>query len=461
MRRNIVLKVDSYKASHWKQYPPGTDGMFSYIEARCKDPGRDYTVFFGLQAFIQEYLLEPFTQADIDEAVEIFAAHGEPFNQRAWEYILEQHNGLMPVRIDAVPEGTVVPNGNVLATVESTDSRFPWVASYVETALLRGVWYPTTVAQRSHASKQVIKRYLQETADDLSGLPFKLHDFGARGVSSPESAMLGGMGHLVNFMGTDTVEALVGMRRYYGEKMAGFSIPAAEHSTITSWGKDREVDAYRNMVQQFAGEGKVYAVVSDSYDLENAVANLWGGELKDLVIAHGGTLVIRPDSGDPVANVTKVCQLLDNKFGSTVNSKGYKVLNHVRVIQGDGIDGPHVIENILSFLKMNGFSADNVAFGMGGGLLQHVNRDTLGFAMKCSAIRVNGMWRDVKKEAPGKVSKTGHLYLMKSKGGYFTQVGPRNWREDAVCMMRTVYCNGLQFGKQSLADIRRRAEEGL
>jgi nicotinamide phosphoribosyltransferase len=450
-RRNLLLSTDSYKASHWLQYPPGMQAMTSYIEAR-RELGE--TVFFGLQAIIQEFLSQPITMDDVVEAAALFQAHGEPFNYEGWQHIVDAHDGFMPVEILAVPEGTVVPNGNVLAVVNSTDHHVPWVASYLETLLLR-VWYPTTVATKSYRMKQLIRRFMEETGADLAGLPFKLHDFGARGVSSGESAMLGGMGHLVNFMGTDTVEALVGMRRYYGADMAGFSIPAAEHSTITSWGKEYEGLAYLNMVHQYSKPGALYAVVSDSYDLANAVKNLWGGSLKQAVIDAGGTLVVRPDSGNAVQNVCDTVKALDESFGSTVNAKGFKVLNNVRVIQGDGINGEFAVAVILDALVRDGYSADNVAFGMGGGLLQHCNRDSEGFAMKCSAVKVNDEWRDVFKEAPGKNSKRGQLDLIRNEQGEFQTVPlTRGWSDKKVSCLQRVYHNGLQFNTLTLDEVR-------
>lgn len=410
---NLILNTDSYKASHWLQYPPGMDGMLSYVESR--GGVYDRTVFFGLQTILKEYLTRPITAADIEEARELFGAHGEPFNEAGWRYILEQHGGRMPVTIRAVPEGTVVPVLNVLATVESTDAQCFWIASYLETMLLR-VWYPTTVATISWHIKQLIRRYLDETSDDTAGqLPFKLHDFGARGVSSLESAGLGGLAHLVNFKGTDTVAALVAARKYYAEPMAAFSIPAAEHSTITAWGREGEEAAYRNMIRRYGKPGAIFACVSDSYDVYAAVEHLWGQRLKQQVIDSGATLVIRPDSGNPPDIVEKCAVLLDRAYGSTINRKGFKVLNHVRLIQGDGVN-PTSIGEILARLKNAGFAADNIAFGMGGALLQHMNRDTQQFAMKCSAARIDGQWIDVYKDPvtdPGKVSKKGRLDLIR------------------------------------------------
>jgi nicotinamide phosphoribosyltransferase len=325
------------------------------------------------------------------------------------------------------------------------------LTSYLETALLRAVWYPTTVATISHYIKTIIKRELEETGD-LAGLPFKLHDFGARGVSSNESAALGGMAHLVNFQGSDTVQGVLAANRYYSEPMSGFSIPAAEHSTITTWGKTRdgETAAYANMVEKYGKPGAIFAVVSDSYDIYKACEEIWGGTLKQQVIDSGATLVIRPDSGDPVAVTLRVIQILDEKFGSTRNDKGFKVLNHVRIIQGDGVN-PSSIEAILMNFKAHGYSADNIAFGMGGALLQHMNRDTQEFAMKASAIMVNGEWRDVSKNPVGQASK-------KSKGGRFSVVMEEKqlitiaYDENEEDYLRTVLNNGklvrdLTFGQ--------------
>ncbi len=453
---NILLNADSYKASHYVQYPANTTVVSSYIESR--GGMFEQTLFFGLQAFIKQTLLKPFTQADIDEAEAVLVAHGLPFNKTGWQYILDTYNGYLPIEIQAVPEGSLVNTHNVLVQVKNTDDNCAWLTSYIETALLRAVWYPTTVASVSYACKQVIARYLARTADNMEGLLFKLHDFGSRGASSFESAALGGMAHLVNFMGTDTLSAIVAARRYYQEPMAGFSIPAAEHSTITSWGRDGEQAAYANMLKQFSGQGKLVAVVSDSYDLWNAIDNLWGTELRDAVMNSGGTLVIRPDSGDPVQIVSTTIEKLMAKFGFRTNSKGFKVLpDCVRVIQGDGICLSS-IEAILVEMTKRGLSADNIAFGMGGELLQKVNRDTQKFAMKASAVCVNGVWRDVFKDPitdSGKRSKKGRLALVKNSEGQYQTIREQDLGQQQN-QLRVVYRNGALLIDESLAKIRAR-----
>lgn len=454
---NIIMNTDSYKASHWLQYPKGTEFVNSYIESR----GGKWadTVFFGLQAFLEEYMSKPVTMDDVDEAAEFFSAHGEPFNREGWEYIVKEHKGRLPIRIEAVPEGTVVPTGNVLVQVVNTDPKCFWLTSYLETALLRAVWYPTTVATNSKSAKRVILKYLEKTGDP-STIAFKMHDFGARGVSSLESAGIGGAAHLVNFMGTDTVSGVVWANRYYNAGVCGFSIPASEHSTMTSWGGEPgEIDAMANMVEQFGGPGKIYAVVSDSYSITAATENKWKN-LYSKVCEKGGTLVVRPDSGDPTVVPVHCVYRMMEWAGSTVNHKGYKVLpDNLRVIQGDGITD-ETIAAILEFAEEAGISADNFAFGQGGGLLQQVNRDTLKFAMKCSAICVNGEWRDVYKQPEGqsdKKSKKGRLSLNLYNGKYMTTNLDTKW---GITQMRVVYENGSLLIDDDFNTIRERAEAG-
>ena len=462
LAKNIILNTDSYKVSMFKQYPAGTTGVYSYIESRG---GRyDRTVFFGLQAFIKEYLLEPITQADIDIADEILTQHGEPFNRAGWQYILDKHAGFLPVVIRAVPEGMVVPVRNVLATIENTDPECFWLTTWLETALLRAVWYGTTVATQSYTIKQVILDYLERTGDPTT-IDFKLHDFGARGVSSMESAGIGGAAHLVNFMGTDTISGVLFAREFYNAGIAGFSIPAAEHSTVTSWGREGEVDAYRNMLNQFARPGSILAVVSDSYDIYNAASKLWGEELRQQVIDSGATVVIRPDSGDPVEVNRNLIQILDSKFGSTVNAKGFKVLNNVRLIQGDGIN-ELTVRSILGAFMALGYSADNIAFGMGGALLQIVDRDTQRFAMKASAAKINGEWINVVKDPitdPGKRSKAGRVTLWTSGGEFQSAVEqPTGWTDRGlgwVDALEVVYRDGKLIQEISFEEVRQNAKK--
>jgi nicotinamide phosphoribosyltransferase len=321
------------------------------------------------------------------------------------------------------------------------------------------------VATQSYTIKQVILDFLEKTGDP-STIDFKLHDFGARGVSSMESAGIGAAAHLVNFMGTDTISGVLFAREYYNAGIAGFSIPAAEHSTITSWGRAGEVDAYKNMLAQFAKPGSIVAVVSDSYDIYNAVENLWGGELRDMVVASGATVVIRPDSGDPVAVNQRLVQILGEKFGYTKNAKGFKVLNNVRLIQGDGITELTVRSILGAFMAM-GWSADNIAFGMGGALLQAVDRDTQKFAMKASSAKINDEWVNVVKDPitdPSKRSKGGRVTLWNSGGEWISAVEqPKGWYDkgigDFIDLLEEVYRDGRLIKEIAFDEVRANAKK--
>ncbi|MFZ5830074.1 MAG: nicotinate phosphoribosyltransferase [Planctomycetota bacterium] len=456
---NILLRTDSYKVSHWRQYPPDTEIVYSYFESRG---GRFHDVaFFGLQYYLKRYLEgEVVTRERIDEAEELFALHfGDRslFHRSGWEYLLEAHGGRLPVSVRAVPEGTVVPQLNVLLTIENTDPAVPWLSNYLETLLVQ-VWYGSTVATQSREMKHLILKYLQQTGDP-GLIPFKLHDFGFRGVSSVETAGVGGAAHLVNFQGTDTIEGLVVARDYYHEPMAGFSIPAAEHSTITAWGREHEADAMENMLVQFPAG--LVACVSDSFNIYEACRDIWGGRLRDKVCARQGTLVIRPDSGDPPRVICEILPILFDCFGGQKNDKGFKVLDpHVRIIQGDGIDFD-MLDRILYAMKRDGWSADNIAFGSGGGLLQRLNRDTLKFAFKCSAVRRAGQWHDVYKSPitdRGKISKQGRLKLVSVEDSHGKTYKTVRQNEPGDDELVEVFRDGELLRDWTFAEVRARAE---
>ncbi|WP_253250135.1 nicotinate phosphoribosyltransferase [Rhodococcus sp. BUPNP1] len=453
---NLILNTDTYKHCHHTLYPQGTEYVSSYVESR----GGIFpaTMFVGLQAYIQERLLRPITLADIDEAEAVTRAQGMPFCRDNWMGILNDHGGFLPVEIEAVPEGTVLPTRNVLVQVINTDPKYHWVTSFFETALLRAVWYPTTIGTVSWMCKQIIKEAFARTSDNPDLLRFQLHDYGARGVSSQESAALGGLAHLVNFNQSDTVPGILAAMKYYNAVCPANSGPNSEHAGFTAWGRDQEVDALRNMMNTYRDAG-VVLLLTDSYDHENAVKNILGKELKAEIENFPGVVCARPDSGDPVQVTADTAEWLMDAFGYEVNSKGFKVLpRYLRVVQGDGIT-LDTLSEIYMELERRGMAAENAIFGMGGGLLQHFNRDTLNFGQKCNAVRVNGEWRDVAKQPTGasfKVSKAGRLALVKRDGEY------RTVRRDSVSpeenLLQPVYRNGKLLKKWDFSELIERSE---
>lgn len=409
----IELLTDSYKFTHWKQTPPGTTHVYSYMESR--GGMFDNTVFSGLQATLKKYLTgKVVTKEGIKFAKYFVDSHMGPnlFNEIGWRYILDKYDGHLPLRIKAIPEGTSVPVGNVLMSVKNTDPFVPWLTNHVETVLLQ-TWYPTTVATLSREVKKILIQYLKRTTnyDDVKIseiCSFMLHDFGFRGVGSVESASFGGLGHIINFFGTDNIPAILLAQNYYNTtNPLAFSIPASEHSTITSWTEEGEIKAFENMLIQYP-TGTI-ACVSDSYDIVRACRDYWGTTLRDKVLSRDGRLVIRPDSGDPVMTLKTILPILWERFGGEVNSKGFRVLDpHVRVIQGDGVNFKSICD-ILEMMVLTGFSAENIVFGMGGALLQKIDRDTQKFAFKCSSITIDGIQRDVKKN-PLEIDENGETH---------------------------------------------------
>ena len=358
-RPNLILLTDSYKLSHHRQYPPRTHFVTAYFESRAGARFPE-TVLCLLRR-----LEMPIVQADIDEAEEVCRLHVGPgvFNRAGWQHILDAHGGRLPLSIRAVSEGIPVPTGNALMTVVNTDPACCWLPNYMET-LLTHVWYPSTVATQSHQMKKTILKCLAETGASVDSIDHRLHDFGFRGASSVETAGIGAAAHLLSFRGTDTLAGIVTLRDHYGAPMAGVSVPAAEHSTITAWTRTEKLAAYRNMLRQYP-EGPV-AIVADSYDLDHACQELFGVQMRDEILSRSGVTIVRPDSGEPAATVLRVHEMLGERFGTARNAKGFRELcPKLGILQGDGIDVDS-IEGILATLRDHGWSTGALTLGSGG-----------------------------------------------------------------------------------------------
>ena len=474
MKNNLILLADAYKYSHHKLYYPGTTRVYSYLESRG---GKfDSTVFYGLQYFLKEYLEGvAFTQEDLDQATpfmqQVFG-RDDVFDQSKFQYILDEHGGRLPVRIRAVPEGMTVPVKNVLMTIENTDPKCFWLTNFLETLLMQ-IWYPCTVATISREVKKVVANYFAETATegseagiDWAAIRFVLNDFGYRGVSSMESAALGGSAHLINFMGSDNLAGSLLAQQYYRTtEVYGKSIPATEHSICTLLGEKGELDIFRHVLDTFPA-GTI-ACVSDSYNIFRACEEYWGEALKEQVLERNGTLVIRPDSGDPVMTLLKIFEILFDKFGYTTNDKGYRVLPpQVRIIQGDGVNYD-AIKGMYAALQEHSISAENLVLGMGGALLQKLDRDTQQFALKCSYAQVDGKDTIVQKsptemDAQGQIvgsfkkSKGGKLKLVRHQGAL--QTVSETDHPELEDQMVTVFENGELVKEWSFEEVREQAK---
>ena len=449
---NIILCSDSYKYSHWKQYPEDTSTVYSYFESRN---GALYnkTTFFGLQYLLKKHLVgQVVTKDKILQAKAIMDSHvpGQ-FNIEGWEYIYNTYQGRLPVRIKAVPEGRAVDTSNVLMTIENLDPKCFWLTNYLET-ILTHVWYPSTVASTSLYVKEMLRKY----GASEESLPFMLHDFGYRGVSSHESAEIGGLAHLIHFSGTDTVSALTCAVDYYKASDAvGYSVPATEHSVMTALGKDGEREVFDRLLTEYP-DG-VLSIVGDSYNIYDFV-NILVRENSLKIANRQGKIVIRPDSNTtlhpyPENQIMWIIRCLGSIFGFDVKDDKKILPPYIGVIWGDGI-GVNDIERIVKYVTDLGWHPDNLAFGMGGGLLQKVNRDTQRFAFKCSARRDNlHRWHDVYKQPldKSKASKRGRMKLVRKMDESYKTVNLREIGHDELV---TVFENGQLMKDYSFNDVR-------
>lgn len=457
---NIIITTDSYKlGAHWNMFPERTETTYSYFEARAGGKW-DFVTFFGLQVGIMRHLVgQVVTREKIERAALLAKKHfgnDNSFNRQGWEDILTDYNGKLPVVIRAVPEGLTVGTSNVLMTIHNLGgSKFRWLTGYLETVLTNYMWYGSTVATQGRYAKLSVKHFLEKTSDNFL-LDFFIHDFGFRSVATPEQATLGGMAHLVNFKGTDTMIALEGACEYYDANLdnLGFSVPASEHQLMSALGREGEAKVVGDLLTKYPTG--ILSLVGDTYNIYDFAEKICGEQYKEQILARDGVLVIRPDSGDPEEVLLKLCNILWIKFGGTINSKGYKVINpKLKLLWGDGVDIQGV-KNILGALTINGWATENIAcFGIGSNLLQRVCRDDLRFAFKCSAQYRDGKWNDIFKDPidGGKKSKKGRLKLVKTETGYET----RRLEDEGEDVLVEVFNCGELVKKYSFDEIRKNA----
>lgn len=452
--RNPLLATDVYKIGHMEQYIAGTNKVYSYLTARS-DKHFSQVKFFGLKYYIQEYIsakLEPWMADEfIYYAEKILGKISDEIKSKVHSLC---DLGYFPLEIKSVKEGEVYPVRNVLLTITNTLPEFYWVVGFIESVILK-LWFPITVASCSYKYKLLSEQYAKETVDDRniqSVVEFSVHDFGYRGDTSEESAILSGGAHLLNFKGSDTIPAYKFMDTYYPEMKAEmYSVPASEHSVMCSFGRDNEFAAFENMLNLYPTG--IVSIVSDTYDIYKVVTEFLP-RLKNKILSREGKVVIRPDSGnpehiicgDPVAIIGSpqckgVVRLLDEEFGHTINSKGYKVLNEkVGLIYGDGMFYERY-ERTLNTLKQMGYASSNLVIGIGG-ILRYHSRDTLGFALKATYIEVYGESKEIEKDPitdQKKKSHKGLLSLKRDLDGSYRTFDQCTWQEEKESILETVY----------------------
>lgn len=479
MNINPLLLADVYKIGHPFQYPAGTEFVYSNLTPRkSRLKGCEGMVFFGLQYFIREYLLGRFEAdffglpkekvlADYKRRVKNTIGADLP----SYQHIEALHDlGYLPIRIKALPEGTVTPMRVPCMTIVNTLPEFYWVTNFLETILSTSIWQACTSATISREYRKLLNRYAGETGMPPEFVQWQGHDFSFRGMSSLESAVLSGMGHLLSFTGTDTIPAIDALEEYYGAdsdtELIGGSVPATEHSVMCSGEKDGELATFDRLITEIYPNG-IVSIVSDTWDLWK-VCKEFLPALKEKILARDGKVVIRPDSGDPVdiicgnpkgisdADQKGVVELLWDVFGGTITSTGHKLLDsHIGAIYGDSINLQRA-EEICERLKAKGF-ASQVVFGIGSYTYQYNTRDTFGTAMKATHVTINGQGVEIFKspvtDDGTKISAKGLLCVQKGSEGLIL-VDQVNWDMEDSGELKTVFEDGHVIREQTLAGIR-------
>lgn len=525
MKLKAIKLIDGYKTGHIYQYPEGTELVYSNFTPRTdrlaahKSPEWDRkVVFFGLQGLVKWLLIDLFNdtffKAAKDEVVADYARTMDAYLGPGLvtpEHIAALHDlGYLPIEIKALPEGSRVDIGVPLFTIKNTKPEFFWLTNYLETLLSAEAWKSSNNATVAFEYRRLLEKFAKETGAPLDFVLWQGHDFSMRGMSGVYDAAQSGAGHLLSFLGTDTIPAIDYLEEYYGGKstFVGGSVPATEHSVMCMGGKETEVETFRRLITKVVPSG-VVSIVSDTWDFWKVITE-YAAELKDEILARQpnalglAKVVFRPDSGDPVdilcgtaipvATYSDVLHLkpgdiavtpdgtylkignygeykIDNPtpemkgaveclwdlFGGTQTEKGYKVLNQrVGLIYGDSITLARA-EEIMSRLKAKGFASCNSVFGIGSYTYQYATRDTYGMAMKATFGIVNGEVRELFKDPvtdSGTKKSARGLLRVEAEGGRFVLHDQQTPDQEAQGELKTVFKDGKLVKETTLEEVR-------
>jgi nicotinamide phosphoribosyltransferase len=486
-----TLLCDFYKVSHREQYPEGTEVVYSTWTPRSgkHSPDIKKVTAFGFQGFVKEFLMEFFddnffarSKEDVVSEYTRILKNCLFIQEPHTKHIEDLHDlGYLPLLVKAVDEGTQVPFRVPMLTVENTDPRFFWLTNYFETLASNNLWKPATSASTAKVYRGVLDKFALETTGSVLGVEFQGHDFSMRGMSGVEDAARTGVGHLLSFVGTDTIPAIQYAEQYYGanveKELIGCSVNATEHSVMCAGGKGDEYETYRRLIEDTYPTG-IISIVSDTWDLWHVLTDTIP-KLKDSIMARDGgaesldKVVIRPDSGDPAdiicgdpnAKVGSpafkgVVELLAETFGTTETEQGYKLLDsHIGAIYGDAITIARCTD-ICERLKAKGFASTNVVYGIGSYTYQFNTRDTLGFAMKSTSVTIDGkqqaIFKDPITDDGTKKSAVGRVEVKRNSLGdlmVFDELDPSVDGED---LLTPLFKDGKLIKETTLAEIKNR-----
>lgn len=482
--------TDSYKLSHWRQFPEDVNYIYSNFTPRYTLLGDDvkHVVVFGVRAFCWK-LIDTFEQRffslDLNEAindyVEFFTAFmGVSPNEDDIKRVSDLWGlGELPLEIHCVPEGSFVPHGVPVLTIENTVPGFHWLVGWVESWMSSELWHPMTSATTASMYRIQFDKYANLTSEQDFMPKFQGHDFSFRGQTCLEAATVSGAAHALFFTGSDTCPSISWIMDNYNESMAELpkeliitSVPATEHSVMCAGGEESEIDTISRLLDLHPTG--ILSVVSDTWDFWGVVTEILP-QLKHRIMSRDGKYVVRPDSGDPVKIICGdpdaeagtperegLIALLGSIFGYTFNSKGYKQLDpHIGAIYGDSITLARQ-KAILEGLEKKGWSSTNIVLGIGSFTYQYVTRDTHGFAMKATAVgKVDGTYMPIFK-APktdsGKNSAKGFLSVYMDPNACAWKCQQNVPFEQRHGQMGCILRNGEVLEEETFEDIRKRAE---
>lgn len=516
---------DYYKFSHPDQYPEGTEFVYSNTTPRSsRMEGVKEVVVFGPQYLVQEFFIDRWNETFFSKSKEVAIGSlkrlmdctlgKDSVDVSRYEALWKL--GYLPLRVKALPEGTLCPIGVPFMTIVNTLPEFYWLTNFVETLTQTVLWQGIVSATIAREYKKVLTQYAQETSDCPDFVQWQGHDFSMRGMSSLETGCLSGAAHLLSFTGTDTVPAIEFLEYFYGanveNELVGGSVPATEHAVMCAGGEDDEKETFRRLLEDIYPTG-IVSVVSDTWDFWHVLNSILPS-LKPLIMSRNGKLVIRPDSGDPVkivtgyfskdVNITKAqvlnkignptsyeamfgendcvftsdghyitntgdevtvdevrgaIQVLYNHFGGTMNSKGFIDLDpHIGLIYGDSITLTRC-KQICERLKKKGFASTNVVFGIGSYTYQYNTRDTFSIACKATWVRIKGedkpIFKNPKTDSGTKKSAKGLLTVLRQDGKLVLKDNCTK-EEESGGELRLIFENGKMYNTTTLSEIRSR-----
>ena len=515
--KETILLTDGYKLGHHFQYPKGTEMVYSNWTPRsCKyfPEASEGSVVFGIQYLIKEYLIKQFNENffNLPKAQAIMEFHDRVDNFVGISNVGIEHIealydlGYLPIEIKALPEGSVCPIRVPMMTIKNTLPEFFWLTNYLETLISSVLWLPCTSATSARLYKKELKRHAKRTSFPGNvNIGFACHDFSMRGMAGIEAAIVSGMAHMTSFCGSETIPAIRAVEEYYNadssKELVAATVPATEHSVMCAGGKEDELETFRRLICEVYPNG-IVSIVSDTWDFWQVVEDFLP-KLKKEIMARDGRVVIRPDSGDPVDIIcglrtnphfnTRIVEghyyccyapfdidseyveisegqyygayyMLGKTFGWNTTDTGFRYPStKVGLLYGDSITLERQ-KQIYMRLEGASMAACNLVLGVGSFTYQFKSRDSLGFAVKATACKINGELKEIFKQPKtddGTKNSLKGLIAIYEENGTYVAKDCVSEAEEMEGALEPVFVNGSLVKDYSLSEIRERIDASI